>query len=645
VPPPPAPAPVVRQHVPIGRVGDVRDGSPVVLGKLGARTVAFVADEDDEAVRTVDLATHAELARTQLTGRPSQALLTRDGRLLVALRDDQAVQILEATDDASLDASARIETEVEPVGLALTPDDATLLVTTGWGHALEAFDIATRARSYAVDLAREPRAVTVSSDGATAFVSHAASGHVSAIDLAKHEVRKVDLAMSGWTEKRRGGRFSIMLDFKVEDPRGELDCGFQCGFSRMNRVHTVTFPSRVARQGFALAKVSTNDGKSERVLAPHVAVATGDARVVSTGYGGGGIDQSLNVPTEMFDIDVIDAAKVSRATGTFSRAAMANRSGAGACRLPRAAVVDADRHALYLACLGTNEVVEYDAADATPTSQMKRRFHVAAGPTGLALDTEKRAIVWSQFDRVVSIVPLADVPKGERAPEPITIALSAPGSGFAPEAALGRKLFHSAADARIAKDGRACASCHPDGRDDGLVWSTPNGPRQTILLAGRVSRAAPFGWMGKHTSLSEHVTSTMKNLSGTGLAETDRTALVGYLAAMRPPPRAKNAVLGEEEQRGRDLFHASQTGCATCHAEETGFSDRDVHDVGSATGADTTRQFLAPSLRFIAGSAPYFHDGRYATLDELLLKNDKMGNSRTLSEEDRAALAAYLRTL
>ena len=31
---------------------------------------------------------------------------------------------------------------------------------------------------------------------------------------------------------------------------------------------------------------------------------------------------------------------------------------------------------------------------------------------------------------------------------------------------------------RLSGDGRACASCHPDGRDDGLVWSTPNGPRQ-----------------------------------------------------------------------------------------------------------------------------------------------------------------------
>ena len=35
------------------------------------------------------------------------------------------------------------------------------------------------------------------------------------------------------------------------------------------------------------------------------------------------------------------------------------------------------------------------------------------------------------------------------------------------EYALGRILYHSTSDSRISKDGRACASCHPDGRDDG----------------------------------------------------------------------------------------------------------------------------------------------------------------------------------
>ncbi|APR75606.1 Hypothetical protein A7982_00952 [Minicystis rosea] len=48
----------------------------------------------------------------------------------------------------------------------------------------------------------------------------------------------------------------------------------------------------------------------------------------------------------------------------------------------------------------------------------------------------------------------------------------------------------------------------------------------------------------------------------------------------------------------------------------------------------------------MSGTAPYFHDGRAATLEELIDENaDRMGHTSHLSREDRAALIAFLRTL
>ena len=56
--------------------------------------------------------------------------------------------------------------------------------------------------------------------------------------------------------------------------------------------------------------------------------------------------------------------------------------------------------------------------------------------------------------------------------------------------------------------------------------------------------------------------------------------------------------------------------------------------------------FDTPSLRFIRGTAPYFHDGRYPTLEALLADPaSTMGHTASLQEPDRAALAAYLRSL
>jgi hypothetical protein len=47
----------------------------------------------------------------------------------------------------------------------------------------------------------------------------------------------------------------------------------------------------------------------------------------------------------------------------------------------------------------------------------------------------------------------------------------------------------------------------------------------------------------------------------------------------------------------------------------------------------------------VRGTAPYFHDGRYATLDELLSARDQRMFSGVLSEADRRDLIAYLETL
>lgn len=726
---PPAPPP--KAHLPLTRLSH-QDSATVVLAKLGERTVAYIADEDDASVRAVDIGTSELLGRTPLEGRPGQMIVDKAGRLLVALRTDQSVAVLESTADPKepLDLTSKITTGgAEPFAMAITPDESTLVVTTAWGHSVEGYALATLERRFAQDVAREPRAVTIASDGKTAYVAHAAASHLSAIALpsaddapsdkgavavrAAASPAKIDLGMPGWTERR--SRFaedsfgSPFLLFKVDgeslgvdaapgDPLGgpgEPDIQhFVCGTGRMMR--TITFPSRVARQGFALAKVrvpvaaakakkqegdktgdatggsalrpkETGELFEERILMPHMAVATGDATVRSSGYGGGGLEEAESIPTELFDVDVVDAATSKRTTAFAARFGPA-RNGADACRLPRAAVVDAKHQRLFVSCLGVDKIMEYDAAAKAPVAAFKRSFPVASGPNGIAIDESgEKAVVWSAFDRVVNVFSIATPSEAPSAngdtkahlfgkaapkaaapappPDVTKINLPAPSSPLSAEAALGEKLFHKAANTKVSRDGRACASCHPDGRDDGLVWSTPDGPRQTISLAGRVGREAPFGWLGKHGSLKEHITITMKNLKGTGASDEELNAIVAWLRAMPAPPRAKNVALGAKELRGKELFNSSALQCSSCHAEKTDFSDREAHDVASATGADVSRQFLVPSLRFVGGSSPYFHDGRYATLGELLEKNEKMGDTKSLSRDDRDALEAYLRTL
>jgi cytochrome c peroxidase len=131
-----------------------------------------------------------------------------------------------------------------------------------------------------------------------------------------------------------------------------------------------------------------------------------------------------------------------------------------------------------------------------------------------------------------------------------------------------------------------------------------------------------------------------------------------------------------QENRGKTIFFGPDGGCAPCHGTET-FTAKQIENnglelvtvdsgVGRITGnrADVGK-FKVPSLKNIELTAPYMHDGRFATLEEVVehystgvMANPnlspplRVGNTPNgqphnlnLSTKDKAALVAFLKTL
>jgi DNA-binding beta-propeller fold protein YncE len=605
-----------RQHPGEGaaRLGASHQGSTVALATMDGVALAYVADEDDGALHTFALEDGgSELAVTPLDGSPSQLLVLDDGRVAVTLRDRNRVVILEPAERPDLPLQARCDAAVavEPVGLATSPDGARLFVTSGWGHALTALDAGDLATAFTVDLPREPRAILVDDDGRRAFVAHVVGATMSAVslDTSEHAVHAIDLRIGSTT-----------------------GC-----------------------QGYALTKTSLAapgpdaiGAGSGRVFAPMVRVDPGDPRP-SFGYGG-----ALTTPAETALVSVVDTT----AERTLTRArGGGSATPRGECLLPRSATMGPDG-GLLVSCLGIDAVVELDARAQNPATVERRRFRVPAGPTGVAADVEHhRAVVWSQFARELSVLdltaPVASKPGAKPAPDALpSLRLAAArhqGSWVTPQIARGRALFHATDDGRLSRDGRACASCHPDGREDALTWSTPDGPRQTIMLAGRVVGSEPYGWFGTNKTLPAHVTRTLQRLGGTGLAtnKADLDALLAYLGALRAPSLVgapRPAVRAELIDRGRGIFLEPAQGCATCHFGAG--TDKLAHDVKTGNIDETSLRFDTPSLRYVSGTAPYFHDGRFRSLEDVMEHSDgTMGHTMHLSRPDLLALVAYLETL
>ena len=615
------------------------DGASVVLADWGDRTLAYVADEDERAISVIDVDARETLSTTRLDGRPSQLMMLADGRVVVALRDTSKLAVYAPGSEPNkpMRRLCNVATAVDPVALS-EAEDGRVLVASAWGRRLQIFEGAELKLKGTVKLAREPRAITLSSDQKTAFLSHSVGGRASVVDLETQGVRQISLS----------GRERHDLDKVKEELRKSSDmldalAKMEAKFAEQDKDRS-RFGRRASCQGFALAK-STNG----RIFAPQVHVDPGQLSQRTAGYG------QEHATTEVPSVAVIDAATgypMATSLGITHRRRFRSNDVREECILPRAAAVDNKSSSLLVACWGIDSIVSYDADSPDPVGAEKRRWRVPAGPSGIAIDAyERRAVVWSQFDRSLSVIPLSGeaLEASEGADDRSVRRIEVPSDRereISVAAALGRSLFHATSDTRIARDGRACASCHPDGREDGLVWATPNGPRRTIMLAGRLAGTAPYAWDGDAEQLRDHVRDTFKRLNGVGgLRSVELKALLAYLRTLPAPPAMAFDKRDPKIARGAEIFASKQAGCADCHSGAD-YTDNKSHDVGSRGKVDRAATFNTPSLRFVAGRAPFYHDGRFDTLGELLRDTDsKMGHTKHLADDDLDALEAFLETL
>ena len=638
------PAIATARHAVVRPVG-ASAGSTVVLAEVDARRCAFVADEDDASIQRVDLDTRAVVSTTKLDGAPGQMLLAPDGTLFVAVRGASRVAALRVDEKGVAREIARHDTGDEPFGLALSPDSTTLLVTSIVDARVEAFDAKDLASRFMVPLGRDPRSVAFTSDGARAFVTHATSSRVSVVDMAGGDttaprVRAVALDAS---ERRRD--FGLQLVTKpLMNPNFDQDPWAPAPKHKQSKQAAFVPPTvrvamrRSATQGFGLAMI----GKD--VFLPETLVMTADgSERIPSGYGS---VESSTLSTHVPFVARIDEAGEKPAnkelSGPRDKDCFERKT---ECIVPRA--VASDGKQMYVACLDSNEVLVIDPArDAehapacVETIKERKRLPVES-PTGVAVDVARgKVVAFSTFTRKVSELAIAD-----GAGVDMDIPLGSGKETVSEIVAEGRRLFHGSGDARISQNGRACASCHVDGREDGLVWPTPAGKRQTPMLAGRVDGTAPYGWSGEHDTLTTHIQSTVKNLGGTGLPQGKVEALAQYVASMKAPPKhVARAAAGRLAARGKGIFESSEAGCSSCHVGDSRFTDHETHSL-----ANGSVLFDTPSLAFVGQTAPYFHDGRFMTLEAVVAACDeptvKMGHTSHLGEDDRRALVAYLRSL
>ncbi len=206
-------------------------------------------------------------------------------------------------------------------------------------------------------------------------------------------------------------------------------------------------------------------------------------------------------------------------------------------------------------------------------------------------------------------------------------------------------------DARLCfQNWLSCATCHPDARTDGLNWDLLNdgigNPKnaKSMLLAHETPRAM---WLGVRPDAEAGVRAGLTHIQFSVRPEADAQAIDAYLRSLKPvpSPHLVDGALSESARRGRNLFN--DLGCARCHPAPL-YTDLKTHQVGTTKGQDAGREVDVPSLVELWRTAPYLHDGRAATIQDLLKTHDHahaLELTGSLSEQERDDLAEYLLSL
>jgi cytochrome c peroxidase len=270
---------------------------------------------------------------------------------------------------------------------------------------------------------------------------------------------------------------------------------------------------------------------------------------------------------------------------------------------------------------------------------------------------------------------------GANAKEPIT-PIPEPAPADPRKIALGEHLF---GDTRLSRDNsHSCATCH-DLRANGASKSSHdvglNGAVLSLntLTVFNAALSFRFGWEGKFRTLETHTTASLESPRILGISASEAAEKLNadvsmrreFIAVFGHGPDAANlldaiagfertlvtpgsrfdrwlagddAALSAEELEGYRLFKS--LGCVSCHqGVNIGGNLYQRHGIFHPLASPLPEILRVPSLRNVATTAPYFHDGSAPTLDDAVRKMGLAQLNSTLTDQQVTAIVAYLQTL
>lgn len=644
---------------------------PRASGSLGVSQdglTVYAADTDNGLLIAIDAKTLEKKGEVKVGAQPFRVSVGTDGTIYVANRGSRSVSVISGKD---LTLAGELPTGVDPVGMQLSSDSRTLYVVsasatddTTFG-TLTAFDTETKTQKWVVPVGEEPRGLGLLGDD-RAVISQYKTGRLVEVDLTRGGISKADVDFQFDLNKQA-----------LSQPREKYGL---TPFVARAMTDVATSPD--GKRAFATTMLSrdapiltqpTPDTPYYKGQGPQLAGSVSTAGLITLERDGDALTPLVDdVSSYGFGYYAVDGTGVNSAPSTRPQTSFAtNGAQTPPLQGPSVAVVDSsgdwifvvNKESSRLAIVSANKREATNNAAPTTSAfyayqpQQLPSVHSSAsinsGADGVAILTDnKTTLVYSQFEHRLQKLTLSGTT--------LTVSgTSAPlaGETLPADQVIGRKLFFDANERSMSalEASVACSSCHLEGRDDGHTWQFPDGPRQTPTLAGRGMKAtAPFHWSGEFPDMQGFLTHTITaRMGGKGLSATQVAQLNAFVdGAPSPENPYLQKISADQLARGAAVYNSA--GCETCHSGQW-LTNNTNADVGSLVtsginpdnGLVMSGGLNVPSLKGLARSAPYLHDGSVMTIKARVLKNpgDKHGVTSNLTDAQVDDLVAYLQTL
>jgi len=565
---------------------------------------------------------------------PVDVVLTPDSKwLLTANQTAGSVSLLNKETGA---VAAEVAVGERPSAVAVTPDGKKVLASTTWAGDLVVLrlDGGKLTPAGKVRLGFEPRGVAVAPDGQRAYVALTTANAIAMVDLEKLVVE----------DRIAVGRWPRYLALSRDGSRLGVGANGDGGVSVVDTAsRKMLYQEEFSGLNLGQMQVSA-DGK--HVYFPwmvyrHNPITAGNIRL---GW--------------------VLASRLARVRldGPARREAIALDPQGKAISDPHGLALSPDEKTLVCAASGTHELLVYrlpglpfqdyggpgDHIDPELLKDGSRfqRIPLDGRPMGVCYDPDGRHVYVANY--LLNAVQVVDVPARKVVR---TLALGGPKEPSL--ARRGEAIFYDGQ--RSLDQWYSCHSCHYEGHTNAVAMDTRNDGRfgnfKMVLSLRNVGKTGPWFWHGWEQDLEHGLAKSItESMLGKEPTVEDLKALRAFLETLSHPPnphRQPDGSLDAAARRGETVFQSQKAGCYRCHAGPL-FTDGKIHEVGTGDRGDVYKGYNPPSLLGTHDRVKYLHDGRAASLEELLKgphSPAKVTRKGDLTEAELADLIAYLKSL